>query len=1141
MLLRFLVLTVFSLAVPAWLGAAGGQEPWRLLSPQPRGQLSVGGVAFGLGYYGPGWQPYVAQSDLVLSAGFPQAGAQQWSTQGALPGFSAAQPGLLFSQQISSAGEDAFDLLYTVSLQDENAPLATENGIFLQLDLPVAHSAGKSLLLNGQERPLPVLAGEVWLFSAAHGNHTLVLPTADGEITLSGAFALQVQDQRKYGKQEFALRLRFAPAQPLVTQATLGFRLQYRKHVSVPVSLHAVANRGFSDQTEGDNQGGWTDQGPGNDMAILPAGLITAAGIEFEVVDETANDGRGALVLGTPGGDRGGDDLLQQVWVDVPGEPLWRNLYLLHAAAWPPARGEVVGRVRISNTDGTQTVREIVSGRDVGNWWAPVALENAVPGWVGQNPSSAVGLYVTRLPLPGKAVQAVSLEIVAASSLWLVAGISGSEGDIIPLTFDEPWVAQAGPDWAAFDHSLDIEAGSVFDFSFMADAPAGKYGAVVASPSGHFEFAGRPGQPARFWGVNINESACFLESAQADELADRLVRSGYNSVRFHHFERELLSKQAGAASHALDPAQLDKLDYLFAALKARGIYINIDLYVSRPLKSEELDALGFNSRTSTSSPELWFKALIAVSDDALELWKPFARELLTHRNPYTGLTWMEDPALIGICPVNEDSPPDSYSPGDSVIRAGYETAFDNWLTLGAPEGAISAELDALEPGNWFVYEHHIGADAGREAFLRQIGVNTLLTGANFKSAQGLAFLREHYDYVDNHSYWDHPDFPGTRWKLPFSFSRGSAVRLTAQVPRVVAASRILDKPFAVTEFNFVRPNRYRAEGGVLMPAYASLQDWGALYNFEYAWGRPLIASGGTAGVFSLAADPVGLLADRVSALVFLRGDIAPAQGAIGFAVEPQTAFATRERPFPESFSQLALVTKIGSRALSPEELRWQNDVLAVVVDADSASADRADGVYRGDRNLQRSLLEDGVLPAGSIDVEKQIFRSDTGQIELNAGAGTVQVVSPRSELFVLPGQSALGQGGQGRVSVRNGDTFGTVSVVSVDGQDLAHSERILVLHLTEALPTGMRFASASRQLLEATGGLPHLVERGQAELTLSLDPTRQYRAWAVGPTGARLREVPLLETADGLWQLQMETAGAQGTALAYEIAALPLP
>lgn len=131
-------------------------------------------------------------------------------------------------------------------------------------------------------------------------------------------------------------------------------------------------------------------------------------------------------------------------------------------------------------------------------------------------------------------------------------------------------------DWAPFDYTLDIKPGSVFDFSFMADAPAGKYGPVIVAPNGHFEFKNKPGLHATFWGVNICTQALYMDKDRVDQVADRLMRSGYNVVRIHHFDRDLLKPNQN--SYDIDPAQLDKLEYFISVLEKRGIYINFDLY-----------------------------------------------------------------------------------------------------------------------------------------------------------------------------------------------------------------------------------------------------------------------------------------------------------------------------------------------------------------------------------------------------------------------------------------------------------------------------------------------------------------------------------------------------------------------------------
>jgi hypothetical protein len=85
--------------------------------------------------------------------------------------------------------------------------------------------------------------------------------------------------------------------------------------------------------------------------------------------------------------------------------------------------------------------------------------------------------------------------------------------------------------------------------------------------------------------VNLAFSSQFLEKDVADRLAERLVRLGYNTVRIHHHEGELMGWKAGVD---FDAKKLDQLDYLLAAFIKRGIYLTTDLFVSRPISAESV-------------------------------------------------------------------------------------------------------------------------------------------------------------------------------------------------------------------------------------------------------------------------------------------------------------------------------------------------------------------------------------------------------------------------------------------------------------------------------------------------------------------------------------------------------------------------
>ena len=1089
------------------------------LELKPNGTFTWDQITAAVGHFDVDWHS-TDQTWTKPAAGYPKVDGTVWATRDFLATKSATGP-IALSERLERVDDRSFRISYEAT-HPTGAPTQE---VSLQLELPLGMAAGQKILVDGVACDLPALFKEARLFVAAAGKHTVVLPAASGTVTVEGEFSALLQDQRQWKHDAYGLRLRFSPGGATLIKAGLVVTLRHTPYRSTPLFLREAVNFGFRDDVGGDHRGGWTDQGPENDIRALPTGPLTAAGVAFDIIDAGANHGRGAIVLGKT--DQ--DFLPRGVSVPVPADGKnWRNLYLLHASGWTPPSGTVVGSILFHHSDGSESSREVVSGRDVGNWWAPAQLAGAAVGWTGVNARNRIGLYVSRIPLDGRPLKEIRFES-AGTAMWMIAGVSGSADDIVPCTPVEPWTAVANEDWAPYQHRLEIEPGSVFDFSGRIETPAGKYGPLTTTPQGHFEFAGKPGVRARFWGVNLCFSANLLDKDVADLLAGRLARSGYNSVRLHHYDREIQLK--GGASDELDPEQLDRFEYLFAALKKRGLYVNIDLYTIRGFSPGELAAIGFDPHDGGKGDMIWrFKAAMPVSEAAFDAWAKFARNFITHRNPYTGLTWAEDPALIGVCPVNENFTGELVD-ADPVLRRLYQDAFVRWWE--SPANHARAGEDRPRAFNRFVFESQLALELRMRAFLRGLGLKAPVTGTNHDTSQGLAFVRASYDYVDNHQYWDHPSFPLVDFRLPFQFAQASAVSFAAQTPRGLMPTRILGKPFTVTEFNYVRPNRYRAEGGVLMPAYAGLQDWDALYNFDYSSTRENVTWPGREGIFSLAADPIGQLADRVGAVLFLRGDVAAAKNEIGFAVQPDTAFAVRQKPFPDVFSRLGLVTRIGSRPAAVADLASDAGLAAVVVEPADFPGTGNKRIYPADAALPTALQRDGVLPPGSISPDGTGYASDTGQIELQSKRGTVKVVTPRSELFVLPPAAKLDGS---CVTVSNGETFGAVMVLAVDGRPLPESDRLLVLHLTDALPTGMRFAGQDRCLQETAGVLPHLVQRGSATIGLKLATRGEWRAWAVDATGKHQREVPLKRgAAAGLWTLEASTVTEGGTQLAYEL------
>jgi len=152
----------------------------------------------------------------------------------------------------------------------------------------------------------------------------------------------------------------------------------------------------------------------------------------------------------------------------------------------------------------------------------------------------------------------------------------------------------------------------------------------------------------RIWGVNLCFGANFPAHEDAPAVAARLAAAGVNSIRCHHMDsarwpRGIWNAQDG---RTIEPQALDRLDYFINELAKRGIFTNINLHVGY----KHSEALGL----PTTNRE--FDKIYGIFTPALiEAQKEYAKDLLTHVNPYRKVRYADDPAVAFVEITNEDS------------------------------------------------------------------------------------------------------------------------------------------------------------------------------------------------------------------------------------------------------------------------------------------------------------------------------------------------------------------------------------------------------------------------------------------------------------------------------------------------------
>ena len=677
----------------------------------------------------------------------------------------------------------------------------------------------------------------------------------------------------------------------------------------------------------------------------------------------------------------------------------------------------------------------------------------------------------------------------------------------LTLAYAKPVALQAGEEWATLNYEKEIVPGSALDFSGMGftDAPAGKYGWLKAKGP-HFEFENKPGAAQRFYGVNFCSTANFPSPEQAEQLADRFVRLGYNSIRVHHYDNGCV--QGSADGLTLNPEQMAKIDGFIAACIKRGLYVTTDLFVSRKVMWRHIGI----DRDGQVEMQV-FKAMIAVHEPAFQNWAAFAKAFLTHVNPHTGRRYADEPGMPFIVMINEGSI--GYSKQEVRESPQMQAAWAAWLKEKRAKDPAFADIPDKMPTGMsgqagsaaalFIADTEAKMVGRMKAFLRdEVGCKALISnyncGTHYTTLQP---VREAlYDYVDDHFYVDHPHFLEKKWSLPSSCGNENPLRTGCRTPAAVAFTRLANKPFTVSEYNFSGPGMFRGVGGIMTGAMGALQDWSALWRFAYAHRLENMFDGeGAAGYFDVSTDPLSQASDRASICLFLRRDLEAATGRVAASVTAGEVGALDERPasVTPSWWPAAWHAQVGTYA-SPAALPgWQLLPNAEAYGTNSLAA------LAALTNAPAALVIDQARGSFTVDTARTAGGfAEEGRVE--AGPLTVDV----------SGAAA------------------TVWVSALDGAPIAASKRLLLTHLTDVQNTGVSYAEQARKILLSWGKLPYLVRVGQAEVALALKEPGAYAVYALATSGRRLEKVDA-KAGDGKLRFTAAVANKAGARMLYEI------
>ncbi len=643
-----------------------------------------------------------------------------------------------------------------------------------------------------------------------------------------------------------------------------------------------------------------------------------------------------------------------------------------------------------------------------------------------------------------------------------------------------------GTEWVAFRFNNEIKDGSILDFSDIlpADRPAGsRHGRLIADKHGRL-IGEKSGERVRLIGANLNFEANFMDKEYVDALARQFRRMGYNSVRFHHIDVLLMSGGwNGWWSSAIDTNMLDRLDYAFAAFKREGMYVTTDFYQMRRVSHRELPSLKLKKPLGFGQ----LKGYLALFDEAFDVWCKFAKQLMNHVNPYTKMTWKDDPALAFVVGDNEDTLMSicGHVPANGQIKEKRANAlFEEQFSIWKEKNAMEFELNGCSPRHELWYDFLIEKGSGIQRkyvdFLNgKLGYKGFVSGANWWDLKFSVYEREELTMVDNHGYADHPQSGDgyTQWTQQ-SNTKGHPAYAE---PMMKAPTRIPGRPMAITEWQFCMPNQFRAESGPVMGAYSAFQDWDATYRFAWSHNAKNVKAQmpmSSQSWFDIASDPLNQISDRINVMLFRRQDASPAKEMHVYAVTRGDAIGAmgdmwKTGLFPARFTALGFRHAIGSQ----------------LVDAKHPLKRKYSKVYSAGkknpiaRNLMNGNSWSPVSSMPEIAWGREEVVSDTGELAWSR-AGRVTVATARTEAIVAYPKGEKSSDGfiAGGLSMKPVDRYQVVAATSLDGGNLRASRKVLFFHLTNMYNHKMVFDQSNLKCVRNWGKLPYLVACATAEV-----------------------------------------------------------
>jgi len=658
----------------------------------------------------------------------------------------------------------------------------------------------------------------------------------------------------------------------------------------------------------------------------------------------------------------------------------------------------------------------------------------------------------------------------------------------IVLADDHPAQDQT---WPFQYRENDFRDAAMLDLRHLNEQSAGEHGFIRLNADGN-GFVRGDGAPIRFWGI-ISNNFNHYSQEQLSEHARWLAKMGVNMVR-----RQVLLPSTRPASLPEDVNQpsIDETWRYVAATKQQGIYTAVINYAALGTYDKvDLSRWGIagyevNYVKDAKAAKPW--GLMFFNPQMQKAYKAWLKQLYGQVNPYTGITLAQDPAVLMIQLVTEDSllfytlngiKPEQmrelgrqYGDWLKIKYGSLDKALEAWdqEATTQKDGGSNDDVASGVMGFYHIWRATSMAplpSPGRAKrlsdqveflsrtmqkfyaeiarYLREdLGCKQLILCDNWRPADPMTMQdAERWCYLpgqvmaENHFF---TGIGGDTWHTVAGDVRSNptAVKpLNLNDPASFVFKQVAGHATFITSTGWVFPNIHQSEAPFLLAAYGGLDGLGGIcwdgfsVQPEYDLKAILQINDQTKWFMTWdTARPPFVSSFPAAALMYRNGCITPAAPVVQEERKLQDIWDRKLPLAMDHGSYKATTDAMKSGSVDP--LAFFVGPVCVKYDGDPAKNKVAD--------LSKYILRD-----------QQRVLSNTGQVELNYGKGICTIDAPKAQ-GVCGFLDQTKDFSLSTVSITSTNPYAAILAVALDDQPLASSQKVLVQVGATARPTGWK-------------------------------------------------------------------------------------